>query len=158
MDISSQNFSEGEISQVLSALPECSADELRYEITAHRAALAETIHDLDERFQEVVDWRTHIGAHPYVAVGIAASVGLLAATLFKRKLSPQERMLEAMAESVEHICGESSRRFESILSRVTPQPSFGLRGLWLGLATQAVTTYLKGQAERPARPITHQTK
>lgn len=158
MDTSSQNFSEVEISQVLSALPECSAAELRYEISTHRAALVETINDLDERFQQVVDWRTHVGAHPYVAVGIAASIGLWATTLFKRKLTPKERMLEAMAESVEHICGESSRQFGSLLSRVTPQRSSGLRGLLLGLATQAVTTYLKGQVGRPARPITHQTK
>lgn len=83
MDNSLQNFSDAETRQTLSALPECSAAELRHEITVHRAALAETINDLDERFQDVVDWRTQVGSHPYVALGVATGVGLLAANLFR---------------------------------------------------------------------------
>lgn len=67
-------------------------------------------------------------------------------------------MLEAMAESVEHICGESNRRFDSIVKHVIPQRSSALRGLLLGLATQVVTTYLKGQVEQSAQPINNQTK
>ena len=156
MDTLSHKLTEAELGHSMSALPYRSADELRQDISAHRTALAETINELDERFQQAVDWRMHVGSHPYVTLGIAAGVGILVANIFRPKPTPQERMLEAMAESVEHICGESSRRFDSLLSRVPPTRSTGWQGLLLGLATQAVTSYLKGKVERSTAPINNQ--
>lgn len=148
MDTSLQPLSETRIESSMT-----STEEIRQDISAHRAAIVETINELDERFQEVTDWRTYIAAHPYVAIGVAAGTGILAARLLRSKASPQERMMNALADSVEHFCVEARSGFDAVVGRVTPRQTSALQTILLGFAAKAAKDYLLGKIERPILPV-----
>lgn len=56
--------------------------------------LAETVDQLGTRLQEKLEWRSYIRRSPYMALGAAAGIGLLASALF-RKSTPVERLVKS---------------------------------------------------------------
>jgi ElaB/YqjD/DUF883 family membrane-anchored ribosome-binding protein len=91
--------------------------ELRSEIEASREAITDTIKRLDNRMHRVVDWRAQVREHPMIAIGAAAAGGMLLAGMFRRKPTPRERIVDAIAESVEDITDTVRNRVGSELTR-----------------------------------------
>ncbi len=120
-------------------------EEIRQDISLHKAAISSTISRLDDRFQEAVDWRTHAAAHPFVAIGIATGAGLLVANLFKRKASPQDRIMDALADGAETIFDQAQSRFGTLLDSATPKKNV-VQGALITLAVKAVTSYLSDKS------------
>jgi ElaB/YqjD/DUF883 family membrane-anchored ribosome-binding protein len=91
--------------------------DLRHEIEASKEALTDTIKRIDERMHRAVDWRAHVRDYPLVAVGAVAVGGMLLAGLFSRRPSPRERIVDAIAESVEDITDNVRHRIGRQLTR-----------------------------------------
>jgi ElaB/YqjD/DUF883 family membrane-anchored ribosome-binding protein len=124
---------------------ERSSEDLRQEIEAKKEAFAETINRLDQHVQRAVDWRAQVGDHPYLALGLAFGVGCLSAGVFKSKPSPRERIIEALAESVEDIADQARNRIGSRFRR--PPTGAALKAA-AALATKAATAYLRKKLGR----------
>lgn len=118
-------------------------EEIRQEISNRRAAISDTISRLDDRIHEAVDWRTQVNEHPYIAIGVAAGVGYLASRIFERKASPQDRILDALADGVEDICAQASTRVEGLLNASAPRRSSVFQGAIAALLTKAASSYLQ---------------
>src|SRR5688572_11127150 len=125
---------------------ERSSEDLRQEIEAKQEAFAETINRLDRHVQRAVDWRAQVGDHPYLALGLAFGVGCLFAGVFKSKPSPRERIMEALAESVEDIADQARNRIDSRFRR--PARGGALKGVVAALVTKAATAYLRNKLSR----------
>src|SRR6185295_16372730 len=82
------------------------SEDLRQDIEVQKESIAGTLKQLDRRLQRATDWRTQVGEHPFLAVGIAFSVGGLLSGVFRHRPTPRERILDALAESVEDISGQ----------------------------------------------------
>jgi len=82
-----------------------SAEIIRRDIAARRDSISDTVDELSDRVQAALDWRTYVAAHPFVAVGVTAGLALTVAALVKRRSSPQDRIMDALAESVEDLAG-----------------------------------------------------
>ncbi len=136
----SANASEN-VADILPGLGERSSEELRRDIEAKKEAIAGTIKRLDKHVQRATDWRAQVGDHPYLAIGVAAGAGSLLAAIFKRKPSPRERMMDALAESVEDIAGQVGHR---IVSQFTRTLTAGLlKAAAAALVTKGATAYLR---------------
>jgi ElaB/YqjD/DUF883 family membrane-anchored ribosome-binding protein len=80
-----------------------SAVAIRQDIAAKRESISETVDKLGERIQETFDWHEYVAEYPGVALGLAAGAGFLIAGIFKRNPSPQERILDAVADLTEDM-------------------------------------------------------
>lgn len=130
-------------------LAERSPEDLRQEIKDKKEAIAETLNRLDQRVQRATDWRAQVGDHPFLALGLAVSVGCLVSGIFKRKPSPQERILEALAEGVEDIADQVRDRLDSLLS--WPARGGALKATAAALATRAATVYLSNKLSNTSK-------
>jgi ElaB/YqjD/DUF883 family membrane-anchored ribosome-binding protein len=91
--------------RVMEEGPDRGAETIRKDIAARRDSISDTVDQLSDRVQAALDWRTYVAQHPFIAVGIAAGLGCTAATLLKSRSSPQDRIMDALAESVEDLAG-----------------------------------------------------
>ena len=89
----------------------------RNDIEASRDAITDTIKRLDEHVHRAVDWRAQVRDHPLVAVSAAAIGGMLLAGMFSRKPSPRDRIVDAIAESVEDVTDKVRNRIGTQLTR-----------------------------------------
>lgn len=96
---------------------ERSAHEIRQDIAAKRETISETVDKLGERIHQTLDWREYIAKSPAVALGLAAGVGFLLAGLFKRKQTPQERIMAAIAEITEDLTDRISDVAGDVIKR-----------------------------------------
>jgi|SRR5215471_8016776 len=78
-----------------------SADAIRNDIAAKRETISETVDKLGEKISQTFDWREYVAQYPAAALGLSAACGFLLAGLFKRTPTPQERILDAIAEITE---------------------------------------------------------
>jgi hypothetical protein len=101
---------------------------------------------LDQHVQRAIDWRAQVGDHPYLALGLAVSVGCLFAGIFKSKPSPRERMMEALAEGVEDIVDQARNRVGSQF-RLPPRGG-ALKAAAAALVAKAATAYLSNKLSR----------
>lgn len=123
---------------------ERSAEEIRQDIAAKRETITETVDKLGERIQETLDWREYIAQYPYVALGLAAGLGFLVSGIFKRNPTPTERMVDALADSVEDI----TDRFRDSLGDVIPKkkgPGRTVKAAVTGAVTTAATNFIKNR-------------
>lgn len=127
-------------------LTENSPEDLRQEIEEKKAAIANTLNRLDQRVQRATDWRAQAGDHPYLALGLAMSAGCLLAGIFKRRPSPQERIMDALAEGVEDLTDQVRARIDAQFGR--PARSSALKATVAALATKAATTYLSNKLSK----------
>ena len=122
---------------------ERSQEELRQELQDKKKAMAETLNRLDQRVQRAFDWRAQVGDHPLMALGIAVGAGCLVSGIFKRKPSPGERMLDAVAEGVEDLTGQVRDQLAPHLSRLTRGST--LKATAATLAVEVATAYLNNK-------------
>jgi ElaB/YqjD/DUF883 family membrane-anchored ribosome-binding protein len=91
--------------------------QLRNEIEASKEAITDTIKRLDDRMHRAVDWRAQVRDHPLFAISVAAAGGMLLAGMLKRKPSPRERIIDAIAESVEDVTNKIRNRVGTEITR-----------------------------------------
>jgi ElaB/YqjD/DUF883 family membrane-anchored ribosome-binding protein len=60
-------------------------EEMRERVSARGRSVAAAVDALGGEIREAADWRTHAARHPYWAIGAAATMGLVAASLLRRK-------------------------------------------------------------------------
>lgn len=127
---------------------ERSAETIRRDIAARRDSISDTVDELSDRVQAALDWRTYIAEHPFIAVGVTAGLACTAAALIKRHQSPQDRMVDALAETVEDLAG----RFRDGMGTLplVKRARIG-RLLWSIGSTIATAAIAKKLKEEPAR-------
>lgn len=96
---------------------ERSAQEIRRNIAAERETITDTVDKLGHRLQQTFDWREYIAAYPGVALGLAAGTGILVSAVFARKPTPQERIMDAVAELTEDLTDRVSGIAGDVITR-----------------------------------------
>lgn len=111
---------------------ERSSEEIRQNIAATRESITETVDELSSRVQRTFDWKTYVADYPLAVTGAAAGLGLLLGYLVRSRVSPGERIHEALAELVE----ETAHNFQNRLTGLGhPRP-----GLGTAVRAAAITT------------------
>jgi ElaB/YqjD/DUF883 family membrane-anchored ribosome-binding protein len=122
-----------------------STEDIRHDIAARRDSITETVDHLSTRFQRTLDWRTYVSEYPLVMLGVAAGAGFLIAGLFKRRVTPRERIVEAFAEVVDDV----TDRFRTQLDGAGVGRSSGwsqtVKAAATGVVTKAATDYLRNR-------------
>jgi ribosomal protein S17E len=121
-----------------------SAEELRQDIAARRELITETVDRISDRFQRTFDWRAYVADYPLVALGAAAGAGFLLSGLFKHRLTPAERIKEALADSVEEMTDRFRDQFDGAFN-TKPALSRSIKAAATGAIVNAVTGYLKNR-------------
>ena len=123
---------------------ERSAREIRQDIAARRESIADTVDRLSDKFQQTLDWRTYAADYPFVALGLAAGAGYLVSRLFKPKPTPRERIMDAVAESIEELRGRFSDQLDFL-----PQKRFEagktVKAAASAMITKAAADYVKNR-------------
>jgi ElaB/YqjD/DUF883 family membrane-anchored ribosome-binding protein len=97
--------------------PDRDAQSIRDDIAAKRDTITETVDRLSEQIQDRLDWRTHVADRPLAAVGIAALGGFLVAGLIAgRRRSSADRLLDAVADTVEDVTSTFRDRMHQSLA------------------------------------------
>lgn len=125
---------------------ERSTKDLRQEIEAKKEDIAETVSRLDQHVRRAVDWRAQAGDHPYLALSLAVGVGCLLSGVFRSKPSPRERIMEALAESVEDMADQARNHIGPRFRR--PSAGGALKAAAAALVTKAATAYLRDKLSR----------
>ena len=117
-----------------------STEEWRQDIESRKEAIAGTIRQIDRRVHRASDWRVQVAEHPFLAVGAALVAGGLLSGFFRRHPTPQERIFDAIAESVEEIT-------DTVRDRVVGRFTSGMtrsviRTVGMALATKAASAYV----------------
>lgn len=121
-----------------------SAGAIRQDIAAKRESISETVDKLGERIQETFDWHEYVGEYPGVALGLAAGAGFLIAGIFKRKPTPQERILDAVAELSE----EMTDRVGGVMAGVIQKKMFSgntVKAAATAMIAKAAVEFLKNR-------------
>jgi ElaB/YqjD/DUF883 family membrane-anchored ribosome-binding protein len=121
-----------------------SAEEIRQDIAAKRESITQTVDRLGDQLHRKLDWREQVGQHPYVAIGAAAAVGLLVSGVFKHRPTPRERIMDALAETVEDFTDDVRHSVSSLFLKAVG-PSF-LRSALAGILTKAVVQAFKSKS------------
>jgi hypothetical protein len=119
-----------------------SAEEIRQDIAAKRESITETVERLNDKFQSTLDWRTYAGDYPFIALGAAFGLGYLVSRVFAPKPSPRDRIMEAIADSVEDF----KDQFGDYLDIVPQKKSTigtSVKAAATALLTKAATDYIK---------------
>jgi hypothetical protein len=126
-----------------------SAEEIRQDIAAKRESISQTVDRLGDRLHQKLDWREQVTQHPYVALGAAAAVGVLLSGAFKHRPTPRERIMDAVAETIEDFTDDVRNSVTGLFLK-TAGPSF-LRSAIAGILTKAVVDVLKTKATSEGR-------
>ena len=126
-----------------------SAEEIRQDIAAKRESISQTVDQLGDRLHQKLDWRERVTQHPYVALGAAAAVGVLLSGTFKHRPTPRERIMDAVAETIEDFTDDVRNSVTGLFLK-TAGPSF-LRSAIAGILTKAVVDVLKNKATSEGR-------
>jgi len=129
--------------------PERSAEDIRHDIAATRQSITNTVEELNDRFQETLDWRTYVSRHPMVAVGVAVGVGFVISGVFKPRPTPMERIQDAVAETVENFSGQLRHQFDGVV----PTPTIGkmVRAAATGWLVKAAADFLSQKIVIPQK-------
>ncbi len=99
------------------AAPVRSAEEIRRDIASTRESITDTVDQLNNRFEQTLDWRTYVADHPLIALGVAAGIGFLASGLFRHRVSSKERITDALANTIEDMTDRVRYRLDTAVSR-----------------------------------------
>jgi len=122
-----------------------SAEDIRHDIAARRDSITETVDHLSDRFQRTFDWRTYVNAYPLATLGVAVGAGFLLSGLFKRRPTASERMIDALADTLDDV----TSRFRLQMDGVGLSRSSGwgrtVKAAATGVVTKAATDYLRNR-------------
>lgn len=123
---------------------ERSATEIRQDIAAKRETISETVDKLSNRLHQTLDWREYVADYPVASLGVAAGIGFLVAGIFKHRPTPQERIVDALAELTEDLTGRVSDIAGSALKKKLVS-SKTVKAAITGVITKAAMDYAKKQ-------------
>ena len=126
------------------------AHEIRRHIAAERESITDTVSKLGDRLQQSVDWREYVADYPAVALGLAAGTGILLSAVFTREPSPQERIMDAIAELTEDLTGRISGVAGDVIRRKII-PSRTLMAAATTLIFKSMVTLAKRKIEDAGR-------
>jgi hypothetical protein len=95
--------------------PDRDAQSIRDDIAAKRDTITERVDRLSEQLQERLDWKTYVADHPLAGLGIAALGGFIVAGLIAGRRSPTDRLMDALADTVEDVTGKFRQRVDHTL-------------------------------------------
>jgi ElaB/YqjD/DUF883 family membrane-anchored ribosome-binding protein len=125
---------------------ERSAEEIRQDIAAKRESITETVDRLSDRVQQTFDWRTYVADYPLIALGAAAGVGWLLSSIFKPRPSPRERIMDALAESIEDVTDRLRHNLDNL-----PHQRKGVgrtvKAAATAMVTKAAVDYVKNRLD-----------
>ena len=125
-----------------------STQAIRRDIAARRESITETVDELSDRVNAALDWRTYVAEHPFIAVGVTAGLTCTVLTLLKRSRSPQDRIMDALADGVEDLAG----RFKDGIGTLPLMRRARIgRILWSIGSTIATAAITKAVKEAPNR-------
>jgi len=75
-----------------------SAEEIRNDIESEKEIIIATADQLNERLHETVDWRSHVRKHPFLTLGIAASLGFVVSCKLVKPQAPVEHIADAIRQ------------------------------------------------------------
>lgn len=125
---------------------ERSAEAIRQDIAARRDSISEAVDKLGDKIHETLDWREYISNYPTVAIGAAAGLGFLLSGMFKRKPTPQERMMDALAEMVEDFKDRAGDIAGDVVKRKVVG-SKTVKAAITGVVTKAAMDFAKKQVQ-----------
>ena len=124
--------------------PDRSAEAIRQDIAVKRETISGTVDKLGERIHETFDWREYIAQYPAVALGVAVGLGFVVAGIFKRKPTPRERIMEAVAELTEDMTDRVGGIMAGVIQKKVISGST-LKAAAGAMATKAGVDFLKKQ-------------
>jgi hypothetical protein len=142
-----QGQGQGQQGQDVISGAERSAEDIRQDIAARRESITETVDRLSDRFQQTFDWKAYVSDYPLAALGVAAGLGFLAASIIRKpRPSAGKRIKDALAYGIEDLAG----RFHHQLENVAPRRSGSglgrtVKAALTGLVTKAATDYLQNR-------------
>jgi ElaB/YqjD/DUF883 family membrane-anchored ribosome-binding protein len=123
-----------------------SAEDIRQDIAAKRDSISETVDRLGERIHERLDWRSYVAEYPFVVMGLAAGAGFVLSGIFKRRPSPADRIVDALADVVEDV----TDRVRGNLGEVIQSRRFGAGYLMktglIGIASPVISDFVRRNA------------
>lgn len=123
-----------------------SAQEIREDIAAKRESITETVDRLGERIHESLDWHSYVADHPYIAIGAATGLGLLVSGIFKPRPSPRDRMIDALAETIEDITDRVRGNLDDVIRQKSASPTNRIKTVFTGIVTAYVADLVKKKA------------
>jgi len=122
-----------------------SAHEIRQDIAAKRETISETVDKLGERIHQTLDWREYVGQYPGVALGLAAGVGFLVSGIFRREPTPQERIMDAVADIADDLTDRISDVAGDVIKRKMVSGKT-VKAALVALVTKAAVDFAKQKA------------
>jgi len=119
-----------------------SAATIRNDIAAKRESISETVDKLGEKISQTFDWREYVSQYPTIALGLSAGCGFLLAGILKREPTPQERILDAIADLTE----DAKDRVQDAVSGMIQKrlvSSSTLKAAITTMATKAAVDFVK---------------
>jgi hypothetical protein len=126
-----------------------SAEEIREDIAAKRESISQTVDQLGDKLQQKLDWREQVARHPYASLGAAAAVGVLLSGALKHRPTPRERIMDAVAETVEDLTDDVRHSVTGLFLKAGA-PKF-LRSAIAGILAKAVADVLKNRGSSQDR-------
>ncbi len=114
-------------------------EEIKRDIAQAEQEMSQTVEKIGDRIKEKLDWQEYVKDTPYLAVGIAAGLGYLAAGMFVKKKSSVDRLLDTLAGEVRGAAGGMVAR--------TAGPGI-IKVTLLGIASKAAVNWLQNAAEK----------
>jgi ElaB/YqjD/DUF883 family membrane-anchored ribosome-binding protein len=124
--------------------PERSAEDIRRDIASRRESITETVDQLSNRFEQKLDWRTHVSDHPLAALGVAAGIGFLASGLLRHRRSTSHRVTDAVADAVEDLTDRFRYQLDG-LGLKRPGLKGTIKAAAAGAIARAATAYLRNR-------------
>ena len=124
--------------------PDRSAVAIRQDIADKRQSISVTVDKLGERIQETFDWHEYVAEYPAIALGLAAGAGFLIAGILKRKPTPQERILDAVAELTEDMTGRIGGVMAGVIQKKVLS-SRTVKAAATAMIAKAAVQFLKNQ-------------
>jgi ElaB/YqjD/DUF883 family membrane-anchored ribosome-binding protein len=112
-------------------------DAIRQDIAQAEQEMSQTVERIGNRINKKLDWQEYVRETPYLALGVAASVGYLASKMFVKKRSPMDRVLDAVADELRDAAG-------GIVAK-TAGPGL-VKATLLGIASKAAVGWLQNAA------------
>jgi ElaB/YqjD/DUF883 family membrane-anchored ribosome-binding protein len=146
------NLTTGSFSSASAQAQERSAEEIRQDIASTRESITETVDQLSDRFQQTLDWRTHVRDYPLAALGAATGLGFLVGVLIKPRSTPRQRIKEAFADSIEDLADRFRLQMDGVgLQRSKMGLSRTIKAAATGAITKAATDYLRARLTQRER-------
>jgi len=82
--------------------------------------------------------------YPVVALGLAAGVGFLVAGIFKREPTPQERIMDAIADITDDLTGRLGSAAGDLVKKKVMKTTF--KAAFTTMVTKAVVDFAKQKA------------